>query len=597
MTCIQLFHYNAFAKQNWRKDDKYNVVIDQLQESINANRKLVKIQDSSNTSNGSASNNSALSLLSDTLKSLQRDNLSGHDRYISFLLKFRKAYRSADATTQPLLEDLAGFLFTGVDITTFNSALVCKIAEKGGAFKNWTKPTGLEFSKMVNNLDRYSSGIAKAGYNAEIGQTLKGEWNLAALDPNTQGNLISVKAKYLGPRGIHYAIRMPSQTINSRKDNTEITPEFLAYLAFLKRRNLKHTYINLQNINDHSAKLSNLISDERWRGRKIQELSLEKKNLIVITLNKQSDFYKQSGKKPKTFEEFKKDILTTLVPTDSEKWKISGIRLDDLWNPQKFTDISRNSTTAKRDFRNTLSQMIDTLGNTVFGYSKRRGNLNEMISSGDRQSLIELLYNAISDYASRESFSSNRTCKDGIDRGGGANAMTYFASALKASCDPNRESNLRAEDIPGILFSDALETRKRAIKRERLEYFQNAATKLLQVVHRENGCEILTDPNGLGGLIRLNYPQIDRSDEIQSRVTDALFSGSADSDSCSNYKFLNYQNMIETMSSKRVENGNLSDIPNNKNRRVSLKSNRKSNEFIPSPPTIEGLSSSANSAK
>jgi hypothetical protein len=285
------------------------------------------------------------------------------------------------------------------------------------------------------------------------------------------------------------------------------------YLSSLLSSGKKHTYINHQQLNDKQGLMWGLFSDEKHRSRKIHDLSDEYSNLIVISLNKNTSFYRQEKDwhKPMEFGDFKQEYLNILVPPaekEEANWKETGIRLEDLWNPIKFGRPSSDTQKMREEARTYFSNLLDRLGTSIFGVSHHQF----MLDPEKRQALIELSYHFISDYASRDSHSSNRSCKDAIDRGGGANALAYTITFMKEVCSPSSQMGIadfqkKMDAIPSMLLSDALQVRKRGIIDERLIYYQQAMKEVIHAVETRGCNSVFGKPFGLDEFFYMSQPR------------------------------------------------------------------------------------------
>jgi len=586
--CFSLLLGSSFVCANpwnaWRDVDKYAEVNSQLKRNIENSGILTEFRNQTETKNQASQE------LHKSIQAILKSNNSDQrERYREFLTAYRKSVvyqlqneksggNNSDLTAKAIRQ-LGKIFYNGTDITEFNSRLTCTVAQEGikkigstiGSGSVSTDPDTkariTQLRKMIGSLTIMHSGI-KANRQislAEMGlQSWIGAQANAGFDPNMQANLLSIKTKYTNEKTHQevLSIRMPSQTIFSSENEVTIAPEFEMYLNALQSDRKKHTYINHQQLIDEQGYLGGAFGDEKYRARKIHDLSAKYSNLIVISLNKNSSFYRQNKTPPisRSFKDFKEEYLEILVPKspadDKTKWKETGIRLDDLWNPAKFE--GKTAGALRKEAREYFNELLDQIGSSIFGVT----DPSTLISASDRQALIELSYHFISDYASRDAHSFNRSCKDGIDRGGAANALAYTITFLKEICDSGMNPGLKSgvlngrEDgvctpplcpegphpalkgevslssmnqidfqkgvdaIPGMIFSDALQVRKREIIEERLVYFQNAIQAVIQAVER-NSCEKVfgkKDGKALDPFFYMSNPRF--SSKLQSKPTD-----------------------------------------------------------------------------
>ena len=532
----------------WRNVDNFNETLTQMRKKVMADPVLMdfrRLKPQENSASLKVSE--ALDALFDPTTSDQKE------KYRTFVVAFGAASRlqlheekklggSAGDTskTGKALRQLGKILYTGTDLSEFNSRLTCIVAKEGIEkgripFKpqvpSSEKDTLKRFDQLrqkIDSLTQIQDGIEsnrQISYFGQVGQSLAGNLATSGFDPNRESNLISVKARYTNAKNGQevLALRMPTQTLFSAANKVVIAPEFEMYLNSLQSEGKKHTYVNYQQLNDVQDRVDGESAEEKYRARKLHDLSEQYPNLTVISLNKDSDFYKQKRspyskakaedwEEAKTFGEFKEKYLDMLVPKkdDEEKtWKETGIRLGDLWKPSKFKGkTAADEETMRAETREYFSKMLDQLGSSVFNLPLANGVTDPLAVTDrfQRRALIELSYHFISDYASRDSYSSNRTCSDSVDRGGGANALAYTMALMQEVCDPEakmkvEEFQKRMDAIPGMLLSDALLVRKRGITEPRLVYYQDAMRNVLLAV-QERGCESVFGKQGMGDFLR-----------------------------------------------------------------------------------------------
>ena len=106
--------------------------------------------------------------------------------------------------------------------------------------------------------------------------------NREVQDPHLQGNLPTLQFQ-IGKTSFIYTSRITQE--NNKTGQIHIAPEFLHYLDVLETMQKRHLYINLMN---RATKGS-----ERALSMKIEELELKKRALTVVTLDNNSDFFKQ----------------------------------------------------------------------------------------------------------------------------------------------------------------------------------------------------------------------------------------------------------------------------------------------------------------
>jgi hypothetical protein len=404
---------------------------------------------------------------------------------------------------QVVLNNLLLSMFINVTISKYAEDLVEKMAIKGGMKKpllmsniHLENDSPLLRIKAINqaieSIPHYFEGVESAPYKVKTSffeksaKSLRGALSFVEFDPLLEGGPYSIK--YLAKRKNHQenllCLRMSTTTIGS-STNTVVTPEFQYYLKLLQAEGKKHTYINFQN--GQPAKGLRLlgIENELNRVQCLQNFhdSFEDDTspLNLITLSKNSKFYWQKNtpsKMEKAFfiAEFEKQLF------DDED---SGFFFPKKWRQPQSEE------------RKAIVQILQQVGNSLFAGKS-------ILSTKDRLNFIEYAYTLISHFASKDSYSSNKTCKDGIDRAGAANAFDYIFLLLLSTQNkdvPVDHFQKMVQLIPSILLSDALMIRHREIKKERMERFLNVCRDLIEKIgqnpHLLQDLQTLTPFNGL----------------------------------------------------------------------------------------------------
>jgi hypothetical protein len=231
-------------------------------------------------------------------------------------------------------------------------------------------------------------------------------------------------------------LRMSSPTIG-----VEINPEFKGYLRALKTRKEKHLYINLQQAHGGSN------AGENERSEAFRRLSLElefKDTLTLVTLDKNTSFYGQKdtfGQEKMSFKTFKDTFISRISSSDS-----------GFYLPETIGEIT------KEQVLNIFGTMLDDIHKNYF-------DGREKLTVEERQNMIEIAYNLMITKFIQLSGAKyyNNSCKDCIDRGGGANALMNNTVAFL------KQDTKDLDLLQTMTFSDALWARKREIIYERLE--------------------------------------------------------------------------------------------------------------------------------
>jgi hypothetical protein len=341
----------------------------------------------------------------------------------------------------------------------------------------------------VENMERFLSH-ERLEYNHKLvknneptPQKIRGELEVLGLDPSQQGNPPNVKAKVLVIDGNKCKVVVDVRTPTPTLGDSTVNPEFKAFLRALKKQRKHYSMVNLQNRTNPGA-----IADwcsrsgECNRSENLEKLAQddEFKDVIkVITLDKNSNFYFQK-EEHSAGEQTAKDFIDnfmaeinkpdggfSLIPTISEE-VIEGAPISAKVIEGALNDVHR----------------------TVFGRK-------DVLSHSERENFIELAYLLITAEFVRATDADffNQSCKDCIDRGGGANwlmlaTLTLFETYAteRNSVDFNRglvESGPSLAEkiavLPEKMEEDALWARKRGIIHERLERAMGAFHTLVDL--------------------------------------------------------------------------------------------------------------------
>lgn len=292
-----------------------------------------------------------------------------------------------------------------------------------------------------------------------LGMGTKGS-RVLEFDPNMQGNPpyrkfdVQVKTASGGMRTVG------NLRIGTPTKGTEITPEFKGYLRALKARGQRHTYINFQQ------------RDSGNKGENVRSAALEAlgrdpefaDTLNVFTFDKNTSFYKQTKgfAGVKTAIEFKETFLDRILGG-----KKTGFSVPDAIREKPNT-------------RDELRKIFDGIHENFF---EGRENLTE----AERKDFIELAYTMMIDHFVTTTNANfyNNSCKDCIDRGGGANALMFYTMttigehASGANGAEHGDLAAKLQLMPAMMYADAMWARKRAIIDERLERSLTAADRLM----------------------------------------------------------------------------------------------------------------------
>ncbi|MDR3623912.1 MAG: hypothetical protein P4L16_02095 [Chlamydiales bacterium] len=279
---------------------------------------------------------------------------------------------------------------------------------------------------------------------AMLWQFMQGQLNLH-YDPYTQEN---TPYKLFETSNKIPIIRMGTPTIETIfapfTKSAAITNEFLAFLDAYKAMNKCHLYINLQNRNE-----AHFGRNEAPRCKAIEALSVQYPGtIIVLTLAKNTAFYHQEEQFTDidNAQLFKTELLNQTKSTDG------GFYFGDL--PEELTSDK------------FFLSHIDYVHTTFFADKA-------LLKRNERLDFIELFYLELEKcYLNSLAIAScNISCKDGIDRAGGANALLYLDLL------PKTKENLNY--LQSVLFAPALLVKKRAITKGRFDRFITTAMRLI----------------------------------------------------------------------------------------------------------------------
>jgi hypothetical protein len=321
--------------------------------------------------------------------------------------------------------------------------------------------------QVLSDLEEYHHAIQNYSNSPEgIASTLRGEIFCLGLDSVMQGNPANVKFKVEDSQGHEITnVRTPSPT---GKDG-QVNPEFKAFLRELKARNQSYAMINLQDrtIPTWEKYLTNR-NGENLRAGNLEALQNDPEfadMFTCFTLDKNSLFFKQSNPDPMPADLFKTEFMKNLEDP-----------LSGFYIPRKFMNDER---------RAEIQRKLDMVHRTVF-------NNNDLLSQKERQDFIEVAYIFLADYYVKETNASfyNESCKDCIDRGGGANWTMMTLLIILEIFDPARKHNassglsVRIQNLPADLEADAIWARKRPVISERLERAHGAIDAMVKALEQ-----------------------------------------------------------------------------------------------------------------
>ena len=446
--------------------------------------------------------------LNETLLTLYTNKKSSHLQYKKFLTFYRKAlntnYYIKNQITQPLkkevylLQKIAFYFYSKINMDSVQYDLTTHIASSGGytQFKHLPNKVMNRYHSRLNHLKSsiidskmfyQSLKLGKKDFQGPSSMRLKynyfGGIQWAKFDPNNLGSLPNIKYKMSRSSSPHVSlsfIRMSTPTIGSSK-NSRINPEFKAYITYLKNKGLKHVYINLQDNRHMTVKKAKHLKEyaksigvvyEAHRAKTIEKFAKTKslQNTIqVITLGKDNPFYNQQRRNnmSESKEAFIKQLDQYLFDEANKGFYV----------PAHWRDKSSKEREA---LHSKLSQSLHTL------FPKQ-----DKLSPFEKQNAIEISFLVIIDFLTKDIYSMNITCKDGIDRAGATHGLLYILSLLTQIANDtisDRDFDHKLNKVCYVLFSNAVSVRQREMMAERFARFYDASLFLIDFFqqHPEN---------------------------------------------------------------------------------------------------------------
>jgi hypothetical protein len=381
------------------------------------------------------------------LKSAASSNTKDEKHFTDIIKKIRKSLK-----TNPLDKYLMAGIFK--IYCTINLDVFCKkiveLMKKSVTFDVSSNDLFTRLSQTRKQICNAPRSL-KIPFLDEIMQFLKGQFNIN-YDPFIQENTpyklfeIPLKDKFAT------VIRMGTQTFENPfapfTQKAYITEEFKAFIGFVKASNNYHLYFNFQN-----NVPSWIGCNEAPRCRALKEFAQENSNCFYfITLPKDTSFYNQEG--------------FLMKQEDAEKFKETFKK--EYFNPYggfDFINLDKHL-----DPYNLLCNIIEEV-HRIFFDSK------PVLKFIDRLNFIEITYLELEKHLINllSPNTLNFTCKDGIDRAGGASALYYYDMHFKNKRDLAEHE---VQELEAILFAPALLVKKRAIRSDRFNRFISAAKHL-----------------------------------------------------------------------------------------------------------------------
>jgi hypothetical protein len=410
--------------------------------------------------------------------SIQYGEFQTHLRKALRLPTYIKAFESGfwnpeEGEAIRTLHRICHCLFAEIELGTFSTEVVEMLERAGEARRahqlHDTKDTQqpLFVKDLLLSFPKTYLAIRSAPYNMklpfihQVHHMLKGRLNLS-FDPYAQENLPYVLFQVALPNiksrsKVVTALRLGSPTqegpLATLFPAAAVIPEFRAFLQGLRSMGKVHVYFNLQH------RRNRLVwANEAPRCQAIEQLQQEfPTTFYVITLAKNSPFYYQKGR----FEE------ADCVQTFKEQFTKELLNRHGHYHfPESVAEATHFSF--KEDIRQLLEETHWTYFQDV-----------PFLDRDARCDFIEIFYTLLQEYllVRLNADTYNATCRDGIDRAGGANALFYFYQMHKAGTLSSQETLTK---LKTVLFAPALFVKKRAIMPSRLKRFISSALRLLE---------------------------------------------------------------------------------------------------------------------
>lgn len=235
----------------------------------------------------------------------------------------------------------------------------------------------------------------------------------------------------------------------------QLQEEFLAYLEAVQERKEHHLYINLQDRRcprEESHRSWRQIfkylgfQEEAYRCACIESLGAKFPGVVsVITLDKDSLFYYQKGPyggKTVSVDVFQQQLLSQMFDKQD-----SGF----FWDP----------TLLAKGLQARCKKWMQDVEATYFAEKN-------FLSRKERRIYLEIFYSTLIQEVSRDFTYVNISCKDAIDRAGGALGFLYFFLLKEKNPDA------KLEHWASVLFGPALIVKQRALFYSRFSRFYEA---------------------------------------------------------------------------------------------------------------------------
>lgn len=372
-------------------------------------------------------------------------------------------------TITELVQGLCGSLYTH-DLPNHEKYKVLDELVKRARIKQKKKPRKEgEIESLIHDFQDFNSELAghAGGPLIKVWDYLHDADQLKAFDSILQENIPSTLFDVKFDGWVLSCLRIPSPTKQFYIQKVEIIEEFKNFLRAMldKDKSYKHLLINLQNRTSlkgysRSVALEQFQTSYEFTG-----------SLIVVTLPRGTDFYRQKGE----YDAFER--IEDFMEAFKEQIQ-SGLDCGFFFPPRVQPALSESF----------LDRMLDKVHKVFFGGKKA-------IGFDGRKCFIELVYLLLQikmiETVHPSSFSL--TCKDAIDDGGSSNVLFYCFIELLNKKNLDEKSR---QLIDRIVFDIPMMARERTINHVDFDRFSNCIKLIKQAVDNKKLTQLreLFDP-------------------------------------------------------------------------------------------------------
>ncbi len=531
------------AENDYRANEKYRHTSQQILEGFERTIKDSELNATYNTimqygSPPTKKDQTCAYYTKKALESLKQTGSFRNEReaYKAYKKNLRMALATPEYKNHPnspiaqLLNALSYAEFTQVNVSGFTESVAQKMAEQEGfqptkapSTEGWPKEIQQQghlsfFASQLHNLRPFHAAIRN---KAQLLPKIRGAVTFLDFDPSLRGNPANVKFQVFNRTGqLITNIRTPTPTDNTGK----VSPEFKAFLRHLRANDQKYAMINLQNREKPSrAKQSAGLAGEYIRSRNLENLAKDpefRDTLTVFTLDKNSPFFQQLPSKMDLNQAIDR-LKTTALPDRVKTWKkMLSQRKEHLALARELSSyaeshnclnaLPKSFQQAAPDFMKTFMEQLTSnhsgfhlpeswkseektkqLQSILEMVHETAFNKKDSLTPAERQDFIEIAYIFLADFYVKETGATfyNESCKDCIDRGGGANwAMFTFLTMLEIFRDEPRDVSAaldrRIATLPAKFEEDAIFAKKRPAIFERVERAEGAFLQLLKAAKK-----------------------------------------------------------------------------------------------------------------